>query len=138
MRGHLDAASVLARELEPLLARLRENAPEFDVHLRVDPSVGTCAPGARTPCRQFAACEDTRPPTIYVAPRLAAEPIERVRGVLAHELGHAILFVAGQSAHSERDADATAERFLGVRIAYDRGDVQTTAAGKRPRPPHLG
>lgn len=122
--------------LDALVARVREHAPTFAVRFRWDDRVGVCS--TRGPCRQFAACEDTRPPTLYVAPRLARESRARVEGVLAHELGHALLFLAGRPDHTERAADDAAEAYLGVEIAYDQGDVQTTGPGARPRPARLG
>lgn len=127
---------MIPQVLNRLLARMREHAPDFAIELRWDDRVGVCStPG---PCRQFAACEDTRPPTIYMATRLARQARPRVEGVLAHELGHAILFLAGRPDHTERAADEAAEAYLGVRIAYDDEDVQTTGPGERPRPARLG
>ena len=75
--------------------------------------------------------------TIVVAPKIHHAPRPRVDGLLAHEFGHAALFIAGRLHHSEREADAAAEALFGVRIGYDADEVQTTAGGVRPRPAHL-
>jgi predicted Zn-dependent protease len=75
---------------------------------------------------------------IVLAPKAKHASAERVLGVLAHEFGHALAFLAGVPGHSERDADAIAEQAFGVQIAYDKDDVQTVGAGTRPRPSRLG
>lgn len=107
-------------------------------HVRVDDAVGRCS-HATGPCRQFAACESGPPIVLVVSRRLLAASPERFAGVLAHEIGHALLFEQGRFEHTEREADAVAEKVLGVRIRYDDEDVQTVGArGARPRPTRLG
>lgn len=89
--------------------------------------------------RSFAYCESA-PLRISVAPRLEAAPDDRIEGVLRHELGHAILFVAGYldaPEHTERRADEVARRVFGRAIRYDADDVQSTRYGRSPRPAHL-
>jgi hypothetical protein len=89
--------------------------------------------------RSYAYCESS-PLRISVAPRLEAAPIDRIEGVLRHELGHAILFAAGYidaPAHTERRADTVARTVFGRTIRYDADDVQSTRYGKSPRPSHL-
>lgn len=88
--------------------------------------------------RNYAYCvDDPSGPVIVLAPKARRASAERVLGVLAHEWGHALAFLAGMPEHAERDADALAESVFGVRIAYDRDDVQTVGAGTRPRPSRL-
>lgn len=78
---------------------------------------------------------------IGVAPKMDEANLGRVRGVLCHEFGHAVLLHMGDEDHTERDADACAEYVFGVRIYYDGQDVQTCdprARGARhPRPRYL-
>lgn len=89
--------------------------------------------------RNYAYCvDDPSGPVIVLAPKARRASAERVLGVLAHEFGHALAFLAGVPGHSERDADAIAEQAFGVRIAYDKDDVQTVGEGARPRPLRLG
>ena len=115
-----------------LLARLREDFPTFDA---------TLARGKASEfptLRAHAYCVDTHPPTIVFAPKLERATRARIEGVIRHELGHALAFVAGMPGHSERDADEIARRALGATIRYDADEVQTTGAGMTPRPAHLG
>lgn len=62
---------------------------------------------------------------------------DRQVGVLSHELGHIALLFRGNEDHTERDADAEAERLFGKRINYDIEDVQTVGRGVHPRPKRL-
>lgn len=75
--------------------------------------------------------------TIYVSPKLIGSDIDRIRGLLYHELGHVLLMQSGDFDHSEDYADYVAELCFQTPIYYDTEDVQTTAYGVRPRPPHL-
>lgn len=84
--------------------------------------------------RAFAATDGQ---TVYVRPSLAEQKVERIDGVLMHELGHVILMQHGYDDHTERECDACAEGAFGVAICYDADDVQTTGLGVRPRPAHL-
>lgn len=74
---------------------------------------------------------------VVVAPRFLRQRRAVVRGVLMHELGHAMAFCTGDSTHPERVADELAEAAFGVPIRYDARDVQTTGPGQRPRPAYL-
>ncbi len=88
--------------------------------------------------RNYAYCIDAPSgPVIVLAPKARRASEERVLGVLAHEFGHALAFLAGAE-HTERDADDLAERVFGLRINYDTDDVQTVGEGVRPRPLRLG
>jgi integrase len=74
---------------------------------------------------------------VVVAPKMIRAPKHRRDAVLMHEIGHAILLSQGVLNHTEREADALAERVFGVRIGYDADDVQTLDGGVRPRPAYL-
>lgn len=97
-----------------LLARARRRVPGLDVRLEWGRFQGVRAFGSSTG------------PVIRVSRRLGRQPAGRIRGVLAHELGHSVLLHLGRLEHTERDADALAERLLGVGIGYDDDGVQTT------------
>jgi len=90
--------------------------------------------------RQFAYTRDLgdQQYELGVAPKLLRAEPERAAGIIAHEVGHLLLMRAGRDDHTEREADLAAEAALDVAISYDREDVQTLAAGTRPRPAHLG
>jgi len=88
--------------------------------------------------RDFAYCKlENGKLSIVVAPKMHRASLARIDGLLAHEFGHALLLSAGQYDHTERAADAAAEAAFDLQIAYDRGDVQTTGPGVRPRPAYL-
>ena len=74
---------------------------------------------------------------IGVNPKLLDAELVRMQGVLMHEFGHAVLISLGHEEHSEREADLAAERLFKQHIYYDDDDVQTIAAGERPRPMYL-
>ena len=74
--------------------------------------------------------------SVTVSPKLNSASVERVAGVLAHELGHVAALQAGYAGHSEEDADAIGAAILGGLLGYDGQDVQ--AAGvRRVRPDYL-
>lgn len=133
-----DSCRVLGdlRRVRAIFARLRAEVrgadPDFDVVLDVDDAAGEPC------CRQFAYCESVTPARIAVAAKLETENDARIEGILRHEFGHAVLFFAGRLRHTEREADAAAERLWGDPIRYDTDDVQTLGPGVSPRPAHLG
>lgn len=68
--------------------------------------------------------------------RVLALPRHNVVGLIRHELGH----LADQSSRggAEQRADDLAERVTGVKVRYDRADLQTTHNSDRwPRPKNL-
>jgi hypothetical protein len=75
------------------------------------------------------------PPHLVVVKRLLDMHKNNILGVLFHEFGHLADENSGPGA--ERRADRIAERVLGVKISYDRNDLQTVGNGTRPRPAHL-
>ena len=105
--------------------------------VRVDLAVGN--PADFPAARDFAYTTDaTRPLRIVFAPKLEAQPLPRIEGVILHELGHAYRMLRGDNTHRERTADKVAERLFGVEIRYDNARVQTTARGRyRHRPTSL-
>lgn len=102
---------------------------------------GGVAPASRFPAaRNYAFTLSTDPPQVFIAPRMLRADAATVVGVLAHEIaGHAALLYAGYDVHTERDADACAEKLLKIRISYRPPlYVQATDGGVRPRPAFLG
>lgn len=84
--------------------------------------------------RDFAKTTGT---TIYISPKILGCDVDRVRGLLYHELGHVLLMQQGDYDHSEEYADYVAELCFQTPIFYDDEDVQTVGEGARPRPEHL-
>ena len=74
---------------------------------------------------------------IYFSPKIFQASKERMDGLMRHEFAHVILMKQGDFDHSEREADLIAEIVFGGNIYYDDQDIQTTLAGKRPRPHYL-
>jgi len=84
--------------------------------------------------------------TIGVAPEITQLSAAHVRGVLAHELGHAVVdqtssYKAAKGYDAiERQADRAAEKACGLKVYYDKVGVQVAGAGAqgvRPRPKGL-
>lgn len=104
---------------------------------RVDLAAGR--PGQFPAARDFAyTTNETSPIRVVFAPRLEAQQHGRIEGVMRHELAHALLLSRGDASHSEREADALAERLFGRPIWYDDDRVQTIEPGRhRYRPASL-
>lgn len=134
--------------------------PELQVRLMYDAEAGTRHGQACVRAYAYCACDNTLsriPPNVSsrgrrhramcegyivaVAPKIARANVGRQQGILCHELAHAILLHLGEDTHTERDADACAERVFGVRIFYDDEDVQTcdirAPGARRLRPRYL-
>lgn len=79
---------------------------------------------------------DTDDDTVHATMRLLRQPVGRVAGVLAHELGHAA-DAQLERAGAERRADRLAAMALGQPILYDKGLVQNLDEGVTPRPRQL-
>lgn len=87
---------------------------------------------------------DNEQNVIGVAPDLEDQPETLIRGVLAHELGHALVRLLlgytdtrARYDAAERQADRAAEDVLGLCIYYGPDGVQRAgkgARGVRPRP----
>ncbi len=118
-------------EFEQMLDHLRyRHGIDLDVDLVVD------WVGSYPEPRDFAKTTGT---TIFISPKLSrgGHSVERVRGLLYHEIGHVLLMQQGDYDHSEEYADYIAELCFQTPISYDTEDVQTTGNGTRPRPRHL-
>lgn len=75
--------------------------------------------------------------TVTLAPRMARADLQRVAGVLAHELAHVAAIRAGWPDHGEANADQIARHYLGTRqLGYDADDVQRIGP-RRKRPGYL-
>jgi hypothetical protein len=66
----------------------------------------------------------SKPSLIRYADALTRAPQSTRRGVLSHEVGHAILFSRGIFDHAEHEADAVVKEVLGINIKYDKKGVQ--------------
>ena len=86
--------------------------------------------------RDMAWCEP-RPLRVTLAPKLEDAERNVQKGVIAHELGHALLFIAWDLDHTEKEADLAAELLIGRPIRYNKDNIQTIGPGKSPRPSHL-
>lgn len=146
----------IARLFEDLIA----TAPvgTFDGPLRLVVDEETALAGRPRSSRAHACCgldlvgldEGTNSCTVFIAPKLiepekplpgnrgdrtqALALAHRQRGILMHELAHASLLQHGNDTHTEREADALAEKLWGHTIFYDEDGVQTTGHGVSPRP----
>ena len=123
-----------------------------DVELRCDPRIER-GPGAKP--RDMAYCMGSRAgAVIAVAPRVEKQTRARMRGLLWHEIGHAVdfLYTPGEIERVLRLAPGTISRALPEaradtigralfgRIVYDREHVQQGgkgAKGSPVRPSHL-
>jgi len=124
------AARAVFEAQRRLFARLHPDVAAFELRI-VD---SRCPTGRRSCAARDLAWMEGR--GVYLLRRALALPVDRVRGLLAHELGHA----ADDARHepgSEQRADDLAERALGRRVRYDARDVQTLGRGRWPRPARL-
>jgi hypothetical protein len=99
--------------------------------------------------RQFGYCKDGDPIVIAFARKIEKLPLANIRGLMAHEFGHAIDFRYGKKltpmlgvrlpAGIERRADTIAKAVFGQAIEYDEKLIQCIACGgQSPRPRKLG
>jgi len=127
---------------------LMEQFPDFgDLELHQDEKAG--GDNGHGSERQFGYCMDGNPIRIAFAAKTERLSTANVRGLVAHEFGHAIDFRYGDKlgkmigqrlpAGVERRADAIAKAVFGRTIKYDSKDVQCVACqGKSVRPRRLG
>ena len=122
------------RVCEEIFQRVLAVEPDFQVEVRMGRA------DEFPEARNFAYCVDQEPLRVVYAPKMVDQPRARIYGVMAHEIaGHALHFWQGRKTHSERAADALAERVCRVTISYDPEIyVQTTDPGIHPRPEFLG
>jgi hypothetical protein len=99
--------------------------------------------------RQFGYCMDSEPIRIAFAAKTEQLPVANIRGLMAHEFGHALDHRYGDKLGkllgqrlpdgAERRADAIAKAVFGKTIKYDARDIQCVACrGTSPRPRRLG
>lgn len=115
---------------------LLRNAQRDNPGLQVTLTTGRASEFPRS--RDYAYCTTTRKGLqIVVAPKFLHASPERQAGLLAHELGHAVLMHRGQMDHPEVLADEVGGRLARRRVRYDGEDVQTLGRGKGKRPKYL-
>lgn len=137
-RASLDRTAVVQAKkvFKELVERAPGNTFKRPVHLVVDDE--TALQGRVGLDEGGRACAAATADTVYISRALLNGRNDlRLRGVLAHELGHVHLLQHGNEGHSERAADEAARQLLGVVVGYDEDDVQTSGPGTHPRPAHL-
>jgi hypothetical protein len=130
----------------------------FDLVEEQFPGVGTIelhederagADNGRGSERQFGYCKDGKNIIIAFAAKTEKLPVANIRGLVAHEFGHALDYrygdklgrMLGQRLPTgvERRADVIAQAVFGRTIRYDSKDIQCVACdGVSPRPRRLG
>lgn len=127
---------------------LVEQFPDFgDLELHHDEKAG--GDNGHGSERQFGYCMDGSPIRVAFAAKTEDLPVANIRGLMAHEFGHALDYRYGNNlgkmlgqrlpAGVERRADAIAKTVFGRTIKYDSKDVQCVACqGKSVRPRRLG
>lgn len=127
---------------------LTEQFPDFgDLELHQDEKAGS--DNGHGSERQFGYCMDGKPIRIAFAAKTEDLPVANIRGLMAHEFGHALDYRYGDKlgkmlgqrlpAGVERRADAIAKAVFGRTIKYDSRDIQCVACqGKSVRPRRLG
>lgn len=127
---------------------IEERFPDFgDIELHEDELAGSDN-GAGSE-RQFGYCMDGKPIRIAFAAKIEKLPVENIRGLMAHEFGHALDYRYGKKLGSmlgvrlpegvERRADAIAKAVFGRTIKYDERLIQCVDCdGTSPRPRRLG
>jgi|JI10StandDraft_1071094.scaffolds.fasta_scaffold22059_12 hypothetical protein len=127
---------------------LMEQFPDFgDLELHQDEKAG--GDNGHGSERQFGYCMDGNPIRVAFAAKTEDLPVANIRGLMAHEFGHALDYRYGDElgkmlgqrlpAGVERRADAIAKAVFGRTIKYDGKDIQCVACqGKSVRPRRLG
>jgi hypothetical protein len=127
---------------------LTEQFPDFgELELHQDEKAG--GDNGHGSERQFGYCMDGKPIRIAFATKTDDLPEANIRGLMAHEFGHALDYRYGEQlgkmlgkrlpAGVERRADAIAHAVFGKTIKYDGKDIQCVACqGSSPRPRRLG
>lgn len=141
-------ASKVDQVFDETFDRVEELFPDIGVvELHEDEAAG--ADNGAGAERQFAYCRDGDPVEIAFAPKAEDLPINRLRGLMRHEFGHALEYRYGVAELErrlgklpesvERRADVIAERVWGEPIQYDTRNVQCVGVpgAKKRRPRHL-
>lgn len=148
MKFNPSAGSKVERIFDEAFDEIEEQFGDFgDIELHEDEKAGSDnGAGAE---RQFAYCKDGRPIVIAFAPKAEALPLNRLRGLMRHEFGHALEYRYGvreleerldvDLPHGvERRADVIAEAVWGEPVEYDERLIQCVACnGRLRRPRHL-
>lgn len=127
---------------------LKEQFPDFGaLELHQDEKAG--GDNGHGSERQFGYCMDSKPIRVAFAAKTEDMPVANIRGLMAHEFGHALDYRYGDKLGKmlgqrlpvgvERRADAIAKAVFGRTIKYDGRDIQCVACqGKSVRPRRLG
>lgn len=152
MRANGAAMPHVSSVFDECFVVVREQFPDFgDIELHQDEKAG--GDNGHGSERQFGYCADAdgdQPICIAFASKTEGLPPENIRGLMAHEFGHALDYRYGKQLPQmlgvrrlphgvERRADAIAHAVFGGVIEYDADDVQCLACqGVSPRPRRLG
>jgi hypothetical protein len=127
---------------------LLEQFPDFgELELHEDEKAG--GDNGHGSERQFGYCMDGKPIRVAFAAKTESLPVANIRGLMAHEFGHALDYRYGDKLGKmlgqrlpegvERRADSIAKTVFGRTIKYDGRDIQCVACqGKSTRPRRLG
>jgi len=127
---------------------LLEQFPDFgELELHEDEKAG--GDNGHGSERQFGYCMDGKPIRVAFAAKTESLPVANIRGLMAHEFGHALDYRYGDKLGKmlgqrlpegvERRADSIAKAVFGRTIKYDGRDIQCVACqGKSMRPRRLG
>ena len=123
----------LFRTLRTKFARLSPSVASVTLEI----SDASCSPAPTCAWRDlaWASFSGTRM-RVHVLRRVLTLPRDNLIAVLAHELGHAA-DAARDLPWREQRADDIAEDATGMRIRYDRLNLQTVGRGRYPRPLEL-
>lgn len=130
---------------EECFEEVAEQFPDFgELELHQDEKAG--ADNGHGSERQFGYCMDGKPIRIAFAAKTEKLPRSNIRGLMAHEFGHALDYRYGKELPKllgrrlpegvERRADAIAQAVFGRTVKYDARDIQCVqceGAEKRPR-----
>jgi hypothetical protein len=145
--GHVSMPNVRAA-FDECFDALLEQFPNFgDLELHHDEKAG--GDNGHGSERQFGYCMDGKPIRIAFAAKTEDLPVANIRGLMAHEFGHALDYRYGRKLGGmlgvrlpdgvERRADAIAKAVFGRTIKYDQDLIQCVdCRGTAPRPRRLG
>lgn len=127
-------------DLRRLFVGLREKFARRSPSVRavtLEISDASCSPAPTCAWRDvaWASFEGSRR-RVHVLRRVLALPRDNLVAILAHELGHAADAERNLPWREQR-ADDIAEDATGLRIRYDRLNLQTVGRGRYPRPLEL-
>lgn len=132
----MPTASALRKEFKKALRTVRKHHAFRDLRVSFDLGQASEFPAKR----DYAYCQQAGPEhyRIVFSPKILKDGMNRFKGLLYHEFGHAMANTLGFEDHSERDADDLAAEVFGSPIYYDDLDIQTVRkTSKSIRPPYL-